>query len=778
MAVNLVPSMNMFLGLREQNVTFCIDISGSMFNSLETVKEQLIQYLSEQSVLANLNVTRLFNLIAFSTEVYPWSNSCVLWNPATVNNAVEWIKDLETKTGTNTLDALLLAFDDPTTHSIVLVTDGIPDQEPYILLNQISMVSRGRPIHCIYISATREDDKGAIQFCQNLSTITRATFKIVSVGRFGVEKITPMSTYDLCTAFQLSNMTLNASFPVNYSNSLHLSSNLNPIISSTLTYPKMVSAEPSTLVYPSLVACPRILVTTDGRIPLKSIAWSRYRPVKVLHNGNVIGLTAVESSLPAFKDIAYSPDAGSLLISKTVLARSDIDGYYYRGKIISQILAHRFMIELGPTANGKYKDSYYQDTAIYDIIHYEDAVRHSIKLHDKVLAPFDSNDKYAPAEVLEGYERRDDPSSTSHSAKNEPIVVKFANGKTRTLLPNEAIWLPDVMYERIKFELNLPSTARKYLEEANEDYPYKSLTGYPNLSLNSVRIESVVMPQLIYDTWPYFVPYYPLYKNILYPASTLLNVAPIQSLLSSTYQPVYGRQIRSKPPAVNSDAMNNSVIGSTLTTEELDAKIRQQVNEHKHLLENRYCSASKSRENSPKEDSNSNERSSNCSNNHHNHHSHNHYREKHNQDYTKHHAHQHHHDHNNNQNHNHHHNHTQNSEESAELSNRNDDHKHKYYELYKRLIQELYDDCKNESRTSFTRSKSVTFDDSLLNRSSSRTNCRCQCASSNQDDMTTKSLSFSREISGQKRKDNKSNKQNLIQSKLINRSNRHWRCFQ
>ncbi len=54
---------------------------------------------------------------------------------------------------------------------------------------------------------------------------------------------------------------------------------------------------------------------------------------------------------------------------------------------------------------------------------------------------------------------------------NKPLTIRFRNGKTRTLPENEALWLPDAMYERIKFEMNLPSTARKYLEEYNDDFP-------------------------------------------------------------------------------------------------------------------------------------------------------------------------------------------------------------------------------------------------------------------------------------------------------------------
>ncbi len=71
-------------------------------------------------------------------------------------------------------------------------------------------------------------------------------------------------------------------------------------------------------------------------------------------------------------------------------------------------MAHRFTVQFGPNTHGKYKDCFYQDTAIYDIIHYDDTASHSVKTNDKVLALIDGVEKYAPAEVLEGFEARDE----------------------------------------------------------------------------------------------------------------------------------------------------------------------------------------------------------------------------------------------------------------------------------------------------------------------------------------------------------------------------------
>lgn len=64
------------------------------------------------------------------------------------------------------------------------------------------------------------------------------------------------------------------------------------------------------------------------------------------------------------------------------------------------------MIQFGPNNDGLYTECNYQDTAIYDIIHFDDAFAHSIQKGDRVLAKYHDSDKYLPAEVLEGFEKR------------------------------------------------------------------------------------------------------------------------------------------------------------------------------------------------------------------------------------------------------------------------------------------------------------------------------------------------------------------------------------
>lgn len=64
-------------------------------------------------------------------------------------------------------------------------------------------------------------------------------------------------------------------------------------------------------------------------------------------------------------------------------------------------------MELGPCKHGKYIDTTYQETYIYDIVSYDDAMRHAVLTGDRVLAPWEPDgEHYGPGIVIEGQERR------------------------------------------------------------------------------------------------------------------------------------------------------------------------------------------------------------------------------------------------------------------------------------------------------------------------------------------------------------------------------------
>jgi len=67
--------------------------------------------------------------------------------------------------------------------------------------------------------------------------------------------------------------------------------------------------------------------------------------------------------------------------------------------------------------------------------------------------------------------------------------------------------------------------------------------------------QDVVMPRMVYDIWPYFVPFYPLYSNILYPVVN--NIQAVTNGSSASFPsgataltPTYYRPIRTNPASV------------------------------------------------------------------------------------------------------------------------------------------------------------------------------------------------------------------------------------
>ena len=70
-------------------------------------------------------------------------------------------------------------------------------------------------------------------------------------------------------------------------------------------------------------------------------------------------------------------------------------------------MLEKFLIEFGPCRHGKFMETTYQETHIFDIISHVDALRHAISTGDRVIAPIQADgDKYAPGVVIRGQERR------------------------------------------------------------------------------------------------------------------------------------------------------------------------------------------------------------------------------------------------------------------------------------------------------------------------------------------------------------------------------------
>ena len=75
--------------------------------------------------------------------------------------------------------------------------------------------------------------------------------------------------------------------------------------------------------------------------------------------------------------------------------------------LLLQILEDKFLVAFGPCKHGKYRETTYQDTFVFDIVDYCDAQRHTIVTGDHVLAPWEpEGERYGPGIVIDGQEKR------------------------------------------------------------------------------------------------------------------------------------------------------------------------------------------------------------------------------------------------------------------------------------------------------------------------------------------------------------------------------------
>jgi hypothetical protein len=109
-------------GVRSSRVMFVLDVSGSMgWNErLETARKELVQ------VLEHLPARTRFGIVTFSDEARVWTEKLVYATPENVRKSVRQVERLEPIKGTNSFEALRLAFQDEDVDTIFFLSDGSP----------------------------------------------------------------------------------------------------------------------------------------------------------------------------------------------------------------------------------------------------------------------------------------------------------------------------------------------------------------------------------------------------------------------------------------------------------------------------------------------------------------------------------------------------------------------------------------------------------------------------------------------------------------------------
>ncbi|CAK8693273.1 unnamed protein product [Clavelina lepadiformis] len=533
---------NLFGEIPEKNITFVIDTSGSMYDVLSFIKDHICEILIDR---AYNRPGTTFNLIEFSSEITQWSDQMVECTPITVNAATRWLRGIESQTGSDMLHALEMAFDEPRCEAVYLLTDGMPDQEPGEIVHRVIKASHGRPVHCITVT-DRSDELPLISrtFLEDLSLNTRGSFHIVEVSHLGnVKKV---------------NELYNATYtPIEGTKTCSVEASLthNPYLSSLSTIPSALSPH---------------------------IPYYRYSPHSYLHT-------------EVLKDaVERNPVASVVARGTRVLARRDDDGYYYIGHIAQDVNGSRsrFLIEFNRTRKGR--DLRMQETALHDMIAVNDALRHSIVADDKVLAPWQQDGKrYGPGKVLRGIERR----NTIGDPKDSDIVVTFWNGKTETIPRGVAVWIPNLLHDRIVVELQMPISARKSLIDSADSTELPS--GYPSLPkhvddvINSAPWDPLVSMRrhTFYHPWLhrgfYHLPTYPL----LTPVPSLLKSWPEvilhrPDLLYGTWPwPFYPETVL--PYRRRYPVTHPKLEGTEMNNKELDDLVDRQLEEHELLQTSR-----------------------------------------------------------------------------------------------------------------------------------------------------------------------------------------------
>lgn len=564
MAVPLIPKIKgiptIFGEVLERNVTFCIDTSGSMYKGLDVVKEHLIETLLKQANKPN----NMFNIIEFNSEVTQWADKMVKCTPETVAVAATWVKKLSAKTGTNTQGALLTALSDRNCEAVYIVTDGLPDQHPQDILDQVGLAGHNRPIHCIYLCSEDSTDQVSIEFLEDLAVESFGSFHIVTLTVHGcVERITPIYRAD--HAHERIIRTMNGTIH-NSTKNCGVSTTLLVDPEESLRLTPRVSLLGHPLPVPDPLGYPYWDTWKNWFFhPYRYYyphGWSRYRPARGW-------LKAQDQMMSSMENSSVSPAAGALLIGKKVLARRIDDGYFYIGTVQSQILSDKFLVAFGPCKHGKYNETKYQDTFIFDIIDYEDAKRHTIQTGDRVLATWEpEGERFCPGVVIEGQEKRqvDGPD-------DRQITVTFANGKTEKVPMDVAIWTPEQVYERLTLELKMPKEARLSLQNQEPHYPKENLEGYPTSGPNADPPEYPPPNPFHFQNDPVFMDCFP-WGNGYVQAYPQIQRPPNESML----------QTRS---SVKSEEINKLIPGTNITQKELDDRVVSQLVEHKLLLDER-----------------------------------------------------------------------------------------------------------------------------------------------------------------------------------------------
>ncbi|GAB1606928.1 uncharacterized protein LOC115222756 [Argonauta hians] len=488
-------SGNIFGEITQNNVVFCIETSAKMLSSLPLIKRHL--ELTLERMAANEKKI-YFNIIEFNSTVLAWADKLICSTFETVHMAINWLSKLSARSGCSTLDALRMALKHNRVDAVYLVTSSKPYQHTDVILDEIIPLSKGCPIHCIYLTDQHPDDD-LENLLEDLSIETRGSFSI----------------------YQTSDENSSFTHPKLIFSSNNERENIirSSITGHRYTPEKMCSVTGTLQVNPNLVPNP-YPVMYPLSVGLTSLPKPICYPAKdvVPYYFSKACLTNKHYEVSPY----LSPGAASLLIGKKVLAQNYQDGYFYMGEVHSQIRTHDFLVALNLTQHQsgrppRYNETNYQETSVCDIIDYQEASRHAILEGDTVLAPPSAQQpsRFACGRVLEGREGR----NTKLKDPDMDLVVTFENGRTFKVPRNMAVWIPKNIFDHIKVKVHQPASLKRVPNYRRPHEIPATVTIEPRIWSPAARgLENFYHPYHQFISTSYF-PIIPAEYNVTVPAS-------------------------------------------------------------------------------------------------------------------------------------------------------------------------------------------------------------------------------------------------------------------
>jgi len=268
------------------------------------------------------------------------------------------------------------------------------------------------------------------------------------------------------------------------------------------------------------------------------------------------------------KLIDHVPTSSAILRDSKVFARRQEDGFFYPAVVAEHVEGNTFIVEF----EEKYvRGLRMQKTPSFDMIAYDDAMRHTVGEGDHCLAPIDNGPSaFLPAQIIYDEE-----------APEGVFKVKFCSKEVKNVAIEKVCWIPSVLYDRLVAELVSPEARIQTIQNAlgSESHSVHHpldifLNGTPKYMLGS----GIPLPaEVISRAW------YPVsYQGVRYIPTFPVPWLPYLWPHDVTLWPQFLLPFRRTFAAVDT---HQRLPGMKMSVKELDQKLNHTLNESKSVLE-------------------------------------------------------------------------------------------------------------------------------------------------------------------------------------------------